>query len=412
MSESNSYAFNIRAYPVYRGCVSALAWLPVFFLYFNSKLGVADVLKLEVVYFLSVVAVEVPSGYVSDRIGRRKTLLLACLSLVIAYACFIFAPSFLVLAVGQFFMAAGIASQSGTDTALHYESLLACGRQDEYGDREARADRVSFAANAGAALIGGLLGALNLRWPYVLSMLTALLALLVVLKFSDTVGAAAGAVKKAGDTFAVSFVACLRLLRTSGIAWLSVFYVVIYVITHVPYEFYQPYLKLTYPDQGSLPPSVVSGCIFAATALAGSFVAGHSVRIARRVGLTSLLFGASIMEMLVVLCLALWLDPMLAFIVVLRNVPMALTDAPLREAIVPTIDKDYRAMFLSLQSLGGRLAFALLLFTIALLVPDPDGLSPQSLSFSLWFSFGVVLLALTLLFLTRHTASRFIASRK
>ncbi len=410
MVDSNSFAFNIRAYPVYRACISAVAWLPVFFLYFNSKLGVADVLKLEAIYFISVVVVEVPSGYISDRIGRRKTLLLACLSLVIAYICFIFAPSFLMLAVGQFFLATGIASQSGTDTALHYESLLACGRGDEYGDREARAERISFAANAGAALVGGFLGALDLRWPYVFSMATAVFALVVVFNFLDTVAGVTDIVKRTSNSFVSSFGECLRLLRSSGIAWLFVFYVFIYAVTHVPYEFYQPYLKLTYPDQGALPPSVISGCIFAATALAGSFFAGRSVRIARYIGLVKLLFGASILEMLVVFCLAMWLHPVLAFVVVLRNIPMALTDAPLRQAIVPNIDRDHRAMFLSLQSLGGRLAFALLLFIISVFVPDPEGLTAKSLSFALWFSFVVFLITIIVLFLTRNYASQFLAA--
>jgi len=154
LNESNHFEFNIRCYPLYKACISALAWLPVFFLYFSSHLGVADVLRLEVVYFLSVVALEVPSGFVSDRIGRRKTLLLACWFLITAYVCFVLAPNFAILALGQFFLAAGIASQSGTDTALHYESLAACGRENEYGQREAHAERMSFAANASAALVG------------------------------------------------------------------------------------------------------------------------------------------------------------------------------------------------------------------------------------------------------------------
>lgn len=371
----------------------------------------ADVLKLEVVYFLSVVALEVPSGFVSDRLGRRKTLLLACSSLVTAYLCFIFAPNFVVLALGQFFLAAGIASQSGTDTALHYESLLACGREQEYGQREARAERMSFAANAGAALVGGLLGAIDLRWPYVLSAVTAMLAFVVVLRFRDTVGV--GGEHTLVDTdFIASFKACLRSLSSPAIGWLSAFFVVIYVVSHVPYEFYQPYLKLTIEENAALPASVVSGFIFAATAFAGSLVAGFSVSLARRVGLVSLLFAAAIMEMLVMACLAIWLDPLLAIIVVLRNVPMALSDAPLRDAIVPTIDQRYRAMFLSLQSLSGRLAFAGLLYVIAVLVPDPHGLSASSVHFAFAFSLLLSAIALAALFFTRKAVGDFTDRKK
>jgi len=409
LNELNHYEFNIRCYPFYKASVSALAWLPVFFLYFSSRLGIADVLRLEVVYFLSVVALEVPSGFVSDRIGRRKTLLLACSFLITAYVCFVLAPNFAILALGQFFLAAGIASQSGTDTALHYESLAACGRENEYGQREARAERMSFAANASAALVGGFLGAINLRWPYLLSAVTAILAFILIYRFHDTVRIESSAHKVADTNFVASFLACTQYLRSSVIGWLSAFYVVIYVVSHVPYEFYQPYLKLTYEGNVTLPAPIVSGCIFAATAFAGSLVAGWSVSISRRVGLVPLLFVAAGIELIIMGCLAWWFNPLLAFIVVLRNVPMALTDAPLRDAIVPGIDQRYRAMFLSLQSLGGRLAFAGLLYLIAVLVPDPTGLSANSIRFAFAFSLLVSAIALLALFLSRRAMRRFSA---
>jgi MFS family permease len=36
------------------------------------------VLRLEAIYYIAVVILEVPSGYFSDRFGRRQTLLIAC----------------------------------------------------------------------------------------------------------------------------------------------------------------------------------------------------------------------------------------------------------------------------------------------------------------------------------------------
>ena len=61
---------NVRLYPIYQAARSSTFWLPVFFLYFSSKFDVADVLLLEAIYYGAVVALEVPSGYLSDRLGR------------------------------------------------------------------------------------------------------------------------------------------------------------------------------------------------------------------------------------------------------------------------------------------------------------------------------------------------------
>ena len=48
-----------------------MARLPVFFLYFSSHLSLSEVLRLEALYCLAVVVLEAPSGYFSDRVGRR-----------------------------------------------------------------------------------------------------------------------------------------------------------------------------------------------------------------------------------------------------------------------------------------------------------------------------------------------------
>ena len=66
---------NVRLYPLYQAFFNAYFWLPVFFLYFSKHFSLAQVLQLEAIYYLAVVSLEVPSGYFSDVIGRRPTLL-------------------------------------------------------------------------------------------------------------------------------------------------------------------------------------------------------------------------------------------------------------------------------------------------------------------------------------------------
>lgn len=70
-------ARNARLYPWYAGLFNAHFWMPVFFLYFLRYMPLVDVLRLEAVYYLGVVLLEVPSGYFSDRFGRKLTLLIS-----------------------------------------------------------------------------------------------------------------------------------------------------------------------------------------------------------------------------------------------------------------------------------------------------------------------------------------------
>ena len=66
---------NLKLYPWYSMALESLFWAPVFILLFASKFSISEVLLLESVYYIAVVILEVPSGYVSDRMGRRPTLM-------------------------------------------------------------------------------------------------------------------------------------------------------------------------------------------------------------------------------------------------------------------------------------------------------------------------------------------------
>ena len=84
MAQAHPTAVNLRIYPWYVALFNAHFWMPVFFLYFLQHVSMSEVLRLEAIYYLAVVILEVPSGYFSDRFGRRPTLLIACSSLLLA----------------------------------------------------------------------------------------------------------------------------------------------------------------------------------------------------------------------------------------------------------------------------------------------------------------------------------------
>ncbi|MFB6262202.1 MAG: MFS transporter, partial [Bradymonadaceae bacterium] len=72
---------NARRYPWYAALYSAFFWMPIFFLFFAEFVSLGRVLTLEAIYYAGVVCLEVPSGYVSDAVGRRGTLAVSALSL-------------------------------------------------------------------------------------------------------------------------------------------------------------------------------------------------------------------------------------------------------------------------------------------------------------------------------------------
>jgi len=373
-----------------------MAWLPVFFLYFSEQLSLPEILLLEAIYYISVVIVEVPSGYLSDRIGRRRTLLLSCIALLAAYLCFLISNEFAGYAAGQILIAISIAFRSGTDTAFHYESLQALGRANEYGDREAIAGKYGFAATAVAALAGGFFGSFNLAYAYLLSLLTAAVSLYIVILFVEVTTRDSN---NPADSFLKQLSSCISYLRHPLLFWLFVYSMYMIAFVHIPYEFYQPYLRLL-EDSNALAgfnASTMAGILFAITAIVAAFTSAYSMQWQRSIGLARLLIIAAAVELAIIAAMAIVLHPLIALTVIMRSGPMAVITAPVNAAIAPLIKNQHRATFLSLRSLAGRLVFAIILSSFSLLVTDSDAADWGSLSLLLRVSVAAGLAGLLLL---------------
>ena len=362
---------NVRLYPWYAGVFHAHFWMPVFFLYFLKHMDLADVLRLEAVYYAGVVLLEVPSGYFSDRFGRRLTLLIANASLLAAYLTFFFGSDFVTFAFAQVLLAAGLAFNSGTDTSLHFDSLASLGREQEFGDREAVVARNSILASGLAGLVGGAAGVLDLRFAYGLSALAAVAGLGIVFAMREPSSHEKRLVV-AGPAAQVK--TCGKLLRQPLLAWVFAFYVVMTVLNHVPYEFYQPYIELALA--GRLPmgdgATLATGIHVAVVMVIAAWFAHRSIRLRDRLGLGGVLLSATALQTVIILAMGLVLNPLIILLVLARSVPRALMTAPINAAVAPRVSQGQRATFLSIQSLAGRLAFSGWLLVLSL-IPASNG---------------------------------------
>ena len=361
-----------------------------------QNLTLPQVLRLESIYYLAVVALEVPSGYMSDRFGRKPTMLMACGSLLTAYALFYLGSDFIMLALAQVGLAMGVAFNSGTDTSFHYDALVSVGREDTFGDREASIVQKSILASGVAALTGGLVGLIELRYAYALSGGMALVAFLLVCRMTEprvhNQAILSGTPVKQLRT-------CVHFVRHPLLMWLFVFYVLMTVLNHIPYEFYQPYLSLLQGEKNvmttgtSLTTGIHTGL---AMLLAASF-AGYSNRLSQRIGLTKFLLGVCALQTLLIMLMGLHLHYLIAGLMLFRSVPRAFMTAPMNAAIAPLVPATHRATFLSMQSLAGRLAFSGVLFGLSLMGTTTETHGWTSLSIRLMTAAGIGITGLLIL---------------
>ena len=383
---------NLKLYPWYAGLFHAYFWLPVYFLFFQSKLDLADVLLLESVYFASVVAMEVPSGWFSDMFGRKRTLIAASLFLCAAYILFLQANSFNMFAIAQMLLAAGIAFNSGTDTSFLLETTQALGIEDEYGAREANATRFNFLGTAVAAVLGGLAAIPDFRGAYVLSFVGAVGLLAITIRFTEPLPAnPSSKTRRVG--FIKQIVSCVGLLRNIRLLWLSVFAVFMIIMNHIPYEFYQPFVKelaREYEIMKATP--FLTSLHLALTMVVAAWIASKSIQIRDRIGTGATLISAAGLQLAMVAVMHFFVNIPAAIATLLRSCPRALMTAPLNAAVAPNVPTSMRATFLSLQSLFGRLGFASTLAFFAYAVGGDEWASiTNMLQWGMWM--GIVGLA-------------------
>ena len=363
---------NIDRYPWYLFFRDCHFWGPVFFLYFTSVVSLSQALYLEAVYYVGVALMEVPSGYLSDRFGRRGTLFISSISLSIAYLLFFLGTTFFPFVVAQIFLAAGFASASGTDTAFHYESLKALHREEEYAVREGRALRFVFIAGGVSAILGGMMATGHLKWVYGASFLGAVLSGGMVWFMVEP--------EKGQEVSVIPFHHQVKGLL--GKAWgprlrFFTFYSLgMTVLLHLPYEFYQPYLSAVAHHLGreaSLTPAL-AGMHLAATFLVGAWLTRYAGHIHHRCVVRKTLLGCALLQAMLVGVMALTLHPVVALLLVGRTASRALLTPLVNAELSPLLHHHERSTYLSLQSLLGRLCYGGVLLVLpagAALFQDP-----------------------------------------
>ncbi|CTQ49382.1 MFS transporter [Jannaschia donghaensis] len=351
---------NVALYPWYRFLAGLTFWQAVWFLYIQGELSAAEAILTYAIFDVATTMLEVPSGWLSDRWGRRRTLMIAALAGVATAGMQALGGPFWWFAAAQVLLAVQVAFVSGTDTSLLYESLAADGREAEVERHELGGWRAGFSALALSAIAGGALARFDVTWPY-WATATAFAALLVLTwTFREPE-------KMVDDPTGPSRLILLSgAIRQPVLLWLSGLAIVMYAFSHVPFVFGQPFIErsLAGTDLASETP-LVSGAITAAMMSVSLGVSLFAPALRRAVGLTAMLLGAFALQLALPGALAIATGPLAVLLLLSRMIPDALARPFLIARIQPLLPDGSRATYLSLQSLLGRLFFAATLWVAA-----------------------------------------------
>ncbi|GAA3933025.1 MFS transporter [Actinoplanes auranticolor] len=174
---------NIRLLSWFNFCGDFRLYGPIMVIYFAQITGsYTAAASLLAVKMLSSAAFEVPTGVLSDRLGRRGTMIAGAVVMVAAHVGYAGAPGYGLLLAAVVLEGLASALWSGNNESLLYDTLLEAGRELEFARHAGRVNSMFQIALALAAAIGGVLaGAWSLRTVVVLSVVPQVLCVLVAL---------------------------------------------------------------------------------------------------------------------------------------------------------------------------------------------------------------------------------------
>ena len=364
---------NIRLYPWFQFFRNLLFWQAIWFLYFQKSLSAAEAILLAAVYDVATTALEIPSGYMSDRLGRRLTLILALIAKCAGALLLAFGDTFAIFACAQILLGASIAFASGTDTSLLYESLARENRAHEIQTHEQRAWRSGFTALAISALSGGLLAAIAPAWTFLATAAAAFIALALAFRFEEPTNAGT---RQAPLTNAAQLTAIATAFRHPTLTWLFFLAAGMYTFSHVPFVFGQPFiLEAIKSSQSGFDAAIVSGTVSAIMMLVSVATSWLAPSLQRRYGVGPIFLMALAIQVGLIASLAATNHPAAIALLFLRMVPNSLAGPYIIARIHPLVANATRATYLSVQSFCGRLVFAASLFAASLIAGSASTLT-------------------------------------
>lgn len=148
-------------------------------------LSLTEVGLLETFYHFFVFFFEVPTGYVADRFGKRKSMLIAEALGVVAAILLVVGTGYPMLFVGFLVGAFAGTFKSGASSALVYETLKSLGKEARFKRMTSHLSSILLVALGFSGAAGGALADIHWEWVYMGKIVLHLLTLAVIMALID-----------------------------------------------------------------------------------------------------------------------------------------------------------------------------------------------------------------------------------
>lgn len=390
----------IRLYYGFQFTFTLLFWTPIFFEY-QKRMGLSDpeIFRIQSLYYVAFCFLELPTGYLADRFGYARSMIIGSGVLVLANIIAVFATSFSGFLVHWVLIAAARSFVSGASTAYLFEYLRRAKAHAEFKQIEGNARAYSLFGRVLCFAVIGYVMAWKVTLPYWLTAASGAIAL--GFAFALPVFGGASAVM-AGTASAVLqqkkvslFAAFNHAIRSPWLLALMFQGIVIFVLARViTVNLFQPIL-------GSKGFSIEAyGIVMAGITLVEAVGSARPVWMRRWFSDVNSVFILSVIMGATVVLLPFFANTGTLVLFSIFSLATGLSYPIQKQVLNESIpDPEYRATILSLESLIDRAVTAVVAAVLEYTVDRMGG-------FLIWIGAGSVVLMLVVQVILRRLAKR------
>lgn len=318
--------------------------------YAENGLDLKELFVLQAVYSIAIVALEIPSGYLADVLGRKVTLVIGTIFGTLGFLTYSLTTGFWGFFAAEITLGIGTSLISGADSAMLFDTLLTSNKKQNYMKHEGRITSAGNFAEAVAGVLGGFLATITIRTPYFAQTAVAFIGIPAALMLIEPTRHKSMTILKFSDILNVIKYALVdnKLLRRN-----ILFSSVIGTSTLTMAWFVQPYFMLV-----DVPLSLY-GILWTALNLTVAMVSMYAWRIERWLGeaksviLIGIMISAGYLS--VGLVKAYWGISFFFIFYIIRGIATPV----LKDYINKLTSSDIRATVLSVRSFVIRILFAM-----------------------------------------------------
>lgn len=217
---------------------------PVLILFFNEVLDNYTLsMSLFAIQTIACSFFEIPSGMLSDKLGRKKIMIISSIFWLLSFIFYASANGYLMLVVGSILYGLGNAFSSGNDDALLFDTLRDIKAEKKYHKIYSKIFSYSQFGLALASLIGGVIAFYSLRFAVVLSIIPFVIIVIISFMVKEP-----KVVRQNNFNYKKHFILSLRnLWRNKRLRYISLANSLHYGLNEAAFDFNSIFIKQFVP---------------------------------------------------------------------------------------------------------------------------------------------------------------------